>query len=150
MPAWFPHAAWRCLSDTWILQSGENEELPFQAEALAVISPVIHTGAAFWWRKISAPDGALYRTGRGHGALLLALTRKVSIALMRVGMGSLRYTNPCGVMGWWHCLKAVKDAARIPVEALIRCATSPQYPQGLAQTLEEPTRRVFMAGSALA
>jgi len=36
-----------------------------------------------------------------------------------------------------------KDAAHIPVEALIRCATSPQYPQGLAQTLEELGRVGF-------
>ena len=127
--------------DTWILQSGENEELPFQAEVPAVISPVIHTGVPsrvaenlFWM-------GRYTERAEGMARLLrLTLSERLHHA-RRHGVVALHE------LVWRYGLVALpeggKDAARIPVEALIRCATSPQYPQGLAQTLEELGRVGF-------
>lgn len=127
--------------DTWILQSGDNDEQPVQAEAPSVISPVIHTGVPsrvaenlFWM-------GRYTERAEGMARLLRqTLTERLHHA-RRHGVVALHE------LVWRYGLVALpegcKNAAQIPVEALIRCATNPAYPQGLAQTLAELGRVGF-------
>ena len=127
--------------DTWILQSGDSDEQPVQAEAPGVISPVIHTGVPsrvaenlFWM-------GRYTERAEGMARLLRqTLTERLHHA-RRHGVVALHE------LVWRYGLVALpegcKNAAQIPVEALIRCATNPAYPQGLAQTLAELGRVGF-------
>lgn len=127
--------------DTWVLQAGENEELPLHVSETAVISPVIHTGVPsrvaenlFWMGRY---------TERAEGiARLLRLTLSER----------LHYARRHGVVAlhqlvWSYGLVALpqgcNDAARVPVELLIGCATNPAHPQGLSQTLQELGRVGF-------
>ena len=127
--------------DTWVLQGGENEELPLHASAAGVIAAVIHTGVPsrvaenlFWMGRY---------TERAEGiARLLRLTLSER----------LHYARRHGVVAlhqlvWSYGLVALppgcKDATQVPVELLIGCATSPSHPQGLAQTLQELGRVGF-------
>ena len=127
--------------DTWVLQAGDNEELPFKADAPSGMSPVIHTGVPsrvaenlFWMGRY---------TERAEGmARLLRLTLSERLHHSRrhgvVALHELVWRY--GLVG---LSEGSKDAARIPVEALISCATNPLYPQGLAQTLGELGRVGF-------
>lgn len=127
--------------DTWVLQAGENEELALVAQEIGVISPVIHTGVPsrvaenlFWMGRYTERAEGIARL------LRLTLSERLHHA-RRQGVVALHQ------LVWSYGLVALpqgcKDAARVPVELLISCATNPAHPQGLSQTLQELGRVGF-------
>lgn len=119
--------------DTWVLQSHDNEELEFPQDEATVTAPVIHTGVPsrvaenlFWM-------GRYTERAEGMARLLrLTLTERLHHA-RRHGVVALHQ------LVWRYGLVQLPDgetqAARAPVEQLIRAATHPNHPQGLAETL---------------
>lgn len=127
--------------DTWVLQSGENEELSFAGTDNAMVATSQHTGVPsrvaenlFWM-------GRYTERAEGMARLLrLTLSERLHHA-RRHGVVALHE------LVWRYGLVALPegngDAARVSVESLIRCATHPQHAQGLAQTLAQLGRVGF-------
>ena len=126
--------------DTWVLQGGDNEELSLTPELEAPVH-VVHTGVPsriaenlFWM-------GRYTERAEGMARLLrLTLSERLHHA-RRPGIVALHE------LAWRYGLVALPEgegnAARIPVEQLIRCATHPQHRQGLAETLSQLGRVAF-------
>ena len=127
--------------DTWVLQAGENDELPLSTSAVIGTSPVVHTGVPsrvaenlFWMGRY---------TERAEGiARLLRLTLSER----------LHHARRHGVMAlhelvWRYGLVVLPegshDPSRIAVEQLIQSATSRQHRQGLAENLAQLGRVGF-------
>ena len=127
--------------DTWVLQSGENEELSFASNDNPILVAGQHTGVPsrvaenlFWM-------GRYTERAEGMARLLrLTLSERLHHA-RRHGVVALHE------LVWRYGLVALpegnNDATRIPVESLISCATHPQHAQGLAQTLAQLGRVGF-------
>lgn len=127
--------------DTWVLQAGENEELLLEVARMDESAHVTRTGVPsrvaenlFWMGRY---------TERAEGmARLLRLTLSERLHhSRRHGIVALHE------IAWRYGLvslpEGVRNAARIPVEHLIRSATHPRHPQGLAQTLSQLGRVGF-------
>ena len=119
--------------DTWVLQSHDNEELDFPQNEATVTAPVVHTGVPsrvaenlFWMGRYTERAEGIARL------LRLTLTERLHHA-RRHGVVALHQ------LVWRYGLVQLPEgetqAARAPVEQLIRAATHPHHPQGLAETL---------------
>ena len=127
--------------DTWVLQSDDNEALSFASSDNLALVTGQHTGVPsrvaenlFWMGRY---------TERAEGmARLLRLTLSE-----RLHHGCRHGVVALHELVWRYGLVALpegnRDAARIPVESLISCATHPQHAQGLAQTLAQLGRVGF-------
>jgi uncharacterized circularly permuted ATP-grasp superfamily protein/uncharacterized alpha-E superfamily protein len=127
--------------DTWVLQAGENEELPLYAGEAGVIAPVIHTGVPsrvaenlFWMGRYTERAEGIARL------LRLTLSERLHHARRHGVVALHKIVWSYGLVG---LPQGCKDVARVPVESLISCATNPMHPQGLSQTLHELGRIGF-------
>lgn len=126
--------------DTWVLQSGSNEELVFGVEPGIPIR-VLHTGVPsrvaenlFWMGRYTERAEGIARVLRLTLSERLHHARRHSVVALheliwRYGLVAL----PSGKT----------DAAHISVSELINCATRPQHRQGLAETLAQLGRVGF-------
>lgn len=126
--------------DTWVLQSGSNEELVFGVEPDIPIR-VLHTGVPsrvaenlFWMGRYTERAEGIARVLRLTLSERLHHARRHSVVALheliwRYGLVAL----PSGKT----------DAAHISVSELINCATRPQHRQGLAETLAQLGRVGF-------
>lgn len=127
--------------DTWVLQSDENEALLLGAQESVSIGQSLHTGVPsrvaenlFWMGRYTERAEGIARL------LRLTLSERLHYA-RRHGVAALHQ------LAWSYGLvvlpQGCSDPARIPVELLISCATNPNHPQGLSQTLQELGRVGF-------
>jgi uncharacterized circularly permuted ATP-grasp superfamily protein len=125
--------------DTWVLQNAENEALSFAINEKVPTSQ--HTGVPsrvaenlFWMGRYTERAEGIARL------LRLTLSERLHHA-RRHGVIALHE------LVWRYGLVALPEGNRnsgpMPVDLLIRCATHPQHPQGLAQTLAQLGRVGF-------